>query len=251
MNVNLIGMRALVTGGGAGIGRAISLAMAGAGADIAVMDLDGEAAVQVAAEVEQLGRKGLALRGSVSDPASVQSVVEAMIAGLGGIDILVNNAGYARPTESVLDLSEDQWDRVLSVNLKGPFLLSKAVLTYMKQQHSGRIINISSLAGRSTSVFMGADYTASKAGLLGFTRHLAREVAPHGIRVNAVCPGSTDTGFIQSATPEARQATAKAVPLGRMGTPDEIAGAVLFLASDLSSYVTGTTLDVNGGLLMI
>lgn len=247
--IDLTGKRALVTGGGAGIGRAVCLGLARAGASVAVMDLSAAAAEAVAEEVRALGRQGLALAASVADGAEVEGAVAEAARAFGGLDILVNNAGYARPSKTVMEIAEAQWDQVLAVNLKGPFLLAKAALPHMGS--GGRIINISSLAGRSTSVLMGADYTASKAGLLGFTRHLARELAPRGILVNAVCPGTVETGFIQGTDPAVREAAAKAVPLGRFGRPDEVAALVLFLASDLSSYMTGATLDVNGGLLMI
>lgn len=247
--IDLTGKRAVVTGGGAGIGRAICLGLARAGAAVAVMDLSAAAAEAVVDEVRALGRQGLALTASVADGAQVEAAVTKAARQFGGLDILVNNAGYARPSETIMQIEEAQWDQVLAVNLKGPFLMARAVLPHMGT--GGRIINISSLAGRSTSVLMGADYTSSKAGLLGFTRHLARELAPRGILVNAVCPGTVETGFIQGTDPAVRAAATRAVPLGRFGQPEEIAGLVLFLASDLSSYMTGATLDVNGGLLMI
>jgi len=250
--VDLTGKVALVTGGGAGIGRAIALDLARAGADVAVLDLVAAAAQAVAGEVRALGRKAVAVVASVSDGAQVTAAVDATVEALGGLDIVVNNAGFARACTSVLDLPESQWDAVLGVNLKGPFLVSKAAVPHLlKRGPGGRIINISSLAGRSTSVLMGADYTASKAGLLGLTRHFARELAPKGITVNAVCPGATETEFIKSTPVENREAAVRAIPMGRMGTPDDIADVVLFLASDRSRYMTGTALDVNGGMLMI
>lgn len=250
--MELHGKCALVTGGGDGIGRAIALALAGAGADVAVLDLRPEAAEAVAGEVRALGRRAVALPCNVADAAGVEAAVQRAVAELGGIDILVNNAGLGRPTPSLLDLPESQWDLILSVNLKGPFLVSRAVLPAMLQRGpGGRIINIASLAGRSTSVLMGADYTASKAGLLGLTRHMARELASRSITVNAVCPGTVETPLIRAATPEERQRAEAKVPMGRFAQPEEIASVVLFLASDRSSYMTGASLDVNGGLVMM
>ncbi|HEY3366588.1 MAG TPA: SDR family NAD(P)-dependent oxidoreductase [Symbiobacteriaceae bacterium] len=250
--MELNGKVALVTGGGAGIGRAIALALAGAGADVAVLDIARPAAEAVAEEIRALGRRASVLVASVADPAQAQAAVDQTVAELGAIDVLVNNAGWARPTASALDIPEAQWDQLMAINLKGPFLMAKAALPHMVSRgQGGRIINIASLAGRSTSVLMGADYTASKAGLLGLTRHLAREFAAKGITVNAVCPGTTDTGFIQSSGPEVLAATAKAIPMGRLGRPDEIAAAVVFLASPGASYMTGASVDVNGGLLMM
>ena len=169
----------------------------------------------------------------------------------GGVHILVNNAGVLYPT-SVAETDEEEWDRVIAVNLKGTFLCSKAVLSHMQDAGWGRIINISSTAGKSVSTVGGAHYTASKAGVLGFTRHLAREVASDGITVNAVCPGLIDTEMVRTAIDKERtRAYAESFPIQRLGKPEEVAELVAFLASEQAGYITGASLDINGGDLTI
>jgi 3-oxoacyl-[acyl-carrier protein] reductase len=178
-------------------------------------------------------------------------MVEAAVRRFGTIHILVNNAGVLRPTPFA-NISEDEWDWVMAVNVKGVFLCTKAVLPIMKLNDEGKIVNLASSAGRSTSTFGGAHYTTSKAAVLGLTRHVAREVAPFGINVNSVSPGSINTEMVRGfSSLERLEAEARQIPLARLGSPSEVARVVLFLASDDASYITGATVDINGGELMI
>jgi NAD(P)-dependent dehydrogenase (short-subunit alcohol dehydrogenase family) len=193
----------------------------------------------------------LPLQADVSDLSQVSRMVAKILKVYGTIDILVNNAGILFPT-SFEEMTEREWDKVIAVNLKGAFNCCKAVIAVMKKKRYGKIVNISSSAGKSTSTFGGAHYTASKAGLLGLTRHLAREVGRYGINVNAVCPGSIDTPMIRSKfTDEQIRSATEKIPMGRLGTPEEVAYLVLFLASDASSYITGASIDINAGELMV
>jgi NAD(P)-dependent dehydrogenase (short-subunit alcohol dehydrogenase family) len=178
-------------------------------------------------------------------------MVEQTIAAFGALHILINNAGVLRPTK-VIDIPEAEWDMVVAVNLKGTFLCSQAVLPAMQAARWGRIVNFSSTAGKNISTVGGAHYTAAKAGILGFTRHLAKEVAGDGITVNAVCPGLIDTEMVRATIDDARCAAyAASFPIPRLGRPDEVAELVAFLASDRAAYITGASLDINGGDLMI
>ena len=178
-------------------------------------------------------------------------MVDETISAFGSLDILINNAGILYPT-SVAEMPEDEWDRVIEVNLKGTFLCAQAVLPSMKLAGWGRIVNFSSTAGKNVSTVGGAHYTASKAGVLGFTRHLAREVAAYGITVNAVCPGLIDTKMVRKTIDTDRtKAYAKSFPITRLGKPNEVADLVAFLASYQAAYITGASLDINGGDLMI
>jgi NAD(P)-dependent dehydrogenase (short-subunit alcohol dehydrogenase family) len=248
MTTDLTGKIALVTGGGNGIGAASSRALALAGARVAVIDRDGEAAARVAAEIGS-GATGHAL--DVSDGDAFKRLAADIAAQTGGIDILVNSAGtITRQTIAAMPTAD--WDRVIAVNLRGPFNGTQAVIPHMKRRGRGAIVNIASVAGRRISFGGGANYSASKAGLLGFTRHAAYELAPDNIRVNAVCPGPTATGFGGGQVPstERKAERAKKIPLGRMVEPDDIADAVLFLASDQSRMCTGIALDVDGGVLI-
>ncbi len=242
------GKVALVTGAGQGIGRACALGLAREGADIAVNDLREERARQVADEIRALGRRALVVAADVADEAEVQAVVARVVAELGGLDLLVNNAGFGRPL-LVEDMSHAEWDRIVDVNLGGTFNCARAAIRPMRARGGGRIVNISSLAGKRMSYFGAADYTASKAGVLGFTRHLAFELARDRITVNAVCPGLTVTPLVESAArPGELEMLATRVPLGRLVRPEHIAGAVLFYCSPRADMVTGTSLDVDGGI---
>jgi 3-oxoacyl-[acyl-carrier protein] reductase len=248
MTTDLTGKIALVTGGGNGIGAASSRALALAGARVAVIDRDGEAAARVAAEIGSVAT-GHAL--DVSDGDAFKRLAADIAAQTGGIDILVNSAGTIT-RQTIAGMPAADWDRVIAVNLRGPFNGTQAVIPHMKRRGGGAIVNIASVAGRRISFGGGANYSASKAGLLGFTRHAAYELAPDNIRVNAVCPGPTATGFGGGQVPSAERKAerAKKIPLGRMVEPDDIADAVLFLASDQSRMCTGIALDVDGGVLI-
>lgn len=245
----LAGKVALVTGGGQGIGRALALALAEAGADVAVADILLTAAQRVSAEIEALGRRSLAIYVDVTQPASVQAMVEACQQALGGLDILVNNAGIF-PIKPVTAITEEEWDRVMAVNLKGTFLCSQAALGPMRRAGGGRIINVASVSGLVGAVGL-THYAASKAGVIGFTKALAREVAPLGITVNAIAPGIIETETTRQTFPEgALQAYQAQVPLRRLGQPEDLTGLVVFLASPAAAYITGQVYAVDGGYTM-
>ncbi|CAN5831627.1 3-oxoacyl-[acyl-carrier-protein] reductase [soil metagenome] len=245
------GRVALVSGSGQGMGRAIASLLARRGAHVAINDVDVAHAESTAADLREFGAETLAVPADVTDPAAVRAMVHAITDRFGALHILVNNAGVLRPTK-VIDIPDDEWDWVIDVNLKGTFLCSQAVLPVMQEQGWGRIVNISSSAGKSVSTVGGAHYTAAKAGVLGFSRHLAKEVARDGITVNAICPGLFDTEMVRETIDDARAvAYARSFPIQRLGLPEEVAELVAFLASDRAAYITGASLDINGGDLMI
>jgi NAD(P)-dependent dehydrogenase (short-subunit alcohol dehydrogenase family) len=247
----LQGRVAIVTGAGQGMGRAVARALAQRGATVVVNDVRPESAEATAAELRSFGVEALAIPIDVIDAAAVRAMVARSVDRFGAVHILINNAGVLRPTK-VIDIPEDEWDWVIAVNLKGTFLCSQAVLPSMKAAGWGRIVNFSSTAGKNVSTVGGAHYTAAKAGVLGFTRHLAKEVAAHGITVNAVCPGLIDTEMVRATIDDARtEAYARSFPIPRLGRPEEVAELVAFLASDRAAYITGASLDINGGDLMI
>jgi NAD(P)-dependent dehydrogenase (short-subunit alcohol dehydrogenase family) len=241
---SLQGRVALVTGAGRGIGGAIADALAARGASIVVNDIDEALA---SARAAKLGRSAIAAQGDASSANDVRRTVEAGIAAFGKIDILVNNAGQDRAV-SILDLAEDEWDRFMAVNLKSAFLFSKAVLPGMIERKHGRIVCMSSIVAHQGAMNGGIHYATTKAGMLGFARTLARQMAKTGVTVNAIAPGVVDTDLIRThMKPEMRERVTQAIPLGRLADPAEIGKAVAFLVSDDASYVTGATLDVNGG----
>lgn len=240
---------AIVTGAGQGIGRAISLGLAREGARVVVADVNAEGAEAVTAEIEKKGSESLACQVDVSQAESVENLKELTVRRFGRVDILVNNAGIY-PLCSVSEMAEELWDRVIDTNLGGNFLCSRAVVPHMRAQRSGRIIAVSStLAYKGAK--NGAHYAASKAGIIGFVKALAREVAQDGITVNAICPGVTDTAQPRGhRSEEELMSQAKSIPLGRIGQPGDMAGPVIFLASDAAAYITGQALMVTGGGFM-
>jgi NAD(P)-dependent dehydrogenase (short-subunit alcohol dehydrogenase family) len=247
----LDGKAAVVTGGGQGIGRGIAVQLAKAGANVTVADTDLKMASETAKILIGHNSKAIHCALDVTDEQSVTSVVQFTLETFDRLDILVNNAGIMYRTR-FLDIPEREWEDVIRVNLTGPFLCAQAVVPLMKDRGFGRIVNISSSAGRSVSTLGGAHYTASKAGLLGLTRAVAKEVAPFGITVNAICPGLIETQMaIDTTTPEEMRMFLDSFPINRLGTPEEIGDLVVFLCSEQSSYITGASIDINGGDLMI
>jgi NAD(P)-dependent dehydrogenase (short-subunit alcohol dehydrogenase family) len=245
----LTGRVAIVTGAGAGIGAGIALALADAGATVAVVDIDDPSAKATAAAIEKQGGRAIAVRADVSEGVPVRDMVVETLRRLGSVDILVNNAGIAT-TDLVENLEEIAWRRVLDINLTGPFLCSKAVLPHMRARGWGRIINISSVAAKRMSVMAAASYTASKAGLVGFTRHLAYEVARDGINVNAICPGPTLTHMYERIDEVTRRERVASIPKGRWVTPEDLGEVTVFLCSPAADMICGVALDVDGGSLL-
>lgn len=242
--IDLGGKVAMVTGSTRGIGRGIAEALHAAGASVAVL---GRSAEQAADAAAALGERARGFACDVTQPESIRAAVTAIEASLGPVDILVNNAGVTRDN-LLVRLSELEWDEVLSANLRGAFVATQAVLKGMMKRRAGRIINITSVVGITGNKGQ-ANYAASKAGLIGFTKSVAKEYAGRGILANCIAPGYVVTDMT-AALPEAAQAALlEAIPLGRLGSPADIAGAVLFLASDLGSYVTGQVLVVDGGMI--
>lgn len=256
--MRLEGKVALVTGGGRGIGRGIVLALAREGVDVAIGDIRHHLARDVASEVETLGRKSIVISVDVTKGSDVKEMVQRVLEAFGKIDVLVNNAGVIKLSTNVVDISEEDWDTVLDVNLKGVFLCSKTVAPHMIKQRSGKIVNISSIAGKRGGIGQG-HYCASKFGVIGLTQTLALELAPFNINVNAVCPGIVETYmWTDVLTPsiakrnnlsekEAWQNAIDRIPLGRPQTPEDIGNLVVFLASDNAKNITGQAINVCGG----
>ena len=237
---------AVITGAGRGIGEAIARKLAGEGAAIAVCDVMLDNAKQVADNLAKGGTKALAYAVNVADGKQVPEVCDRIVADFGRVDILVNNAGITRDG-LLLRMSEEDWDLVLGVNLKGAFLFTKALSRTMLKQRSGAIVNIASIVGVAGNAGQ-ANYSASKAGMIGLTKTVAKEFASRGIRANAVAPGFIQTPMTDKLSEEAKKTQTDFIGLGRLGTPEDVANVVLFLASDLSSYVTGQVVGVDGGL---
>jgi len=242
------GKIALVTGGAQGIGKAISLLLAEKGSDVIVSDVNLEKAEETAREIGAFGRRSMAIRANVAVFDEVEKMVQALIERFGRIDILVNNAGIARD-KLLLRMTEEDWDAVLDINLKGTFNCTKAVIRHMSKQRSGRIVNIASVVGEMGNAGQ-ANYSASKAGVIGFTKTIAREFASRGITVNAIAPGYIVTPMTDALPEKAKEELKRMIPMERLGQPEDVAQAVLFLVSEASSYITGQVLNVNGGIYM-
>ena len=242
---------AIVTGAAQGMGAAIAGRLAAEGAKVVLSDINAEKVAGVAERINAAAENSaLAMRTDVTKEDEVAEMVEATIAHYGAVGILVNNAGILYPTR-IDHVTKAEWDEVIDVNLNGSFLCSKAVLPIMKANKFGRIVNMSSSAGRSVSTLGGVHYTAAKAGVLGLTRGMAKEVAPFGITVNAVCPGLIDTEMArENCSPERLHAYEDSFPIPRLGTPEEVAQLIIFLATD-AAYITGASIDINGGDLMM
>ncbi|WP_188986050.1 SDR family NAD(P)-dependent oxidoreductase [Pseudomonas matsuisoli] len=249
ISFDLHGRNALVTGAARGIGYAVALALGQRGAAVAVCDLDLESAERAAAALAEQGIRAIGLRVDVSSEEQVAEMVRATIATLGSIDILVNNAGICS-TAPLLEVSAAEWRRVMAIDLDSVFFCAKAVLPGMMDQRHGRIINLASAAGKRGGGLLGNScYAAAKGGVIALTKGLAREAGPYGITANAISPALTDTEMTSILAPEGRARVLADMPLGRAGTPRDIAGAVCFLASEAGSFVTGEIMDVDGGFM--
>ncbi len=245
--MRLKGKAAAVTGAGQGIGRAISLILAREGADVVVSDINLEVARQTAQEIETRGGRAVALKVDVTNLQDAEALTERAVQSFGKLDILVNNAGIY-PSAPIIEIREEEWDLVMDINLKGVFLCSQAAVRRMIVQRQGVIVNVASVDAK-TRTTGNAHYAASKAGVISFTRTLACEMATYGIRVNAVSPGWIGTETLRKKSDRWRHAVEE-IPVGRLGTPEDVAEAVLFLVSDVAGYITGEILDVNGGIFM-
>lgn len=246
MNIDLSGRVALVTGGSRGIGKEIGRRLAGAGAKVALADVVDEAQIQTSAD--EIGGGAIAVSMNVTDPEQCSAAVSRVEEALGPIDVLVNNAGITRDG-LLIRMSDADWSAVLDVNLKGVFNMTKAVVRGMMKRRAGRVVNIASVVGITGNAGQ-ANYSASKAGVIGFTKTVAKELASRGVLVNAVAPGFIDTDMTKALPESAREALLKLIPLARLGGPEDVANAVLFLSSDLASYITGQVVVVDGGMVM-
>ena len=245
------GKVAVVTGGGQGMGRSVAQRLAAGGARVAVNDINAAAAENTASRIVEVGGEAVAVVGDVASANDVRRIMSKTLDTFSAIHILVHAAGVLRRTP-ISDIEESEWDLVINVSLKGAYLCTRAVLPAMKRASWGRIINFSSTAGKTVSTLGGPHYTAAKTGLLGLTRAVAKEVAQHGITVNAVCPGLVDTEMVRGTIGEDRvKAFTERFPIKRVGEPWEVAELVAFLASERAAYITGSSLDINGGDLMI
>ena len=246
--MDLKGKTAIITGAAQGIGKVIALSLAKCGADIAVSDINEDSLNAAVKEIEALGRKAIAVKMDVSSLKDCEDMVKKTIDAFGKVDILINNAGITRDTV-LLRMKEEQWDQVIQVNLKGTFNCTKAVIRSMFKQKSGKIINISSVTGAMGNAGQ-ANYSASKAAVMGFTKSIAREYAHCGITVNAVAPGFIKTAMTDAIPEKDRDAMISIIPAKRLGLPEDVADTVCFLASDMANYITGQVIHINGGMYM-
>lgn len=246
MEIDLTGKNAVVTGGASGIGRECARALASAGAQVAAVDVNLEGAQETVTTID----RGFAIHCDLANPDDVASMRRQVVSQMGGVDILVNCAGIIAYRRSIGAVSLEEWDQVLDVNLRGTYLACREFIEGMKARGGGRIVNFSSLAARVGGIEAGIHYVASKAALIGFTRTLAKEGGPFGITVNAVAPGIITTDPVRRQIGGREEAYVAQIPLRRLGTSEDVANVVLFLASPLSSYITGVVLDINGGMYM-
>lgn len=245
----LDGKIALVTGASRGIGRAVAVKLAAAGATVAVNYAgNAQAAEETKALIEAQGQRAILLQADVADGEAVEAMVQQVVAAFGRVDILVNNAGITRDA-LLMRMKESDWDDVMRTNLKGVYHCTKAVAKRMMKQRSGRIVNMSSVVGLTGNAGQ-ANYAAAKAGVLGFTKATAKELAARGITVNAIAPGFIDTDMTAGLPEQVKESLLKGIPLGKLGSPEDIADAALFLVSDAAAYITGQTLHVDGGMVM-
>jgi 3-oxoacyl-[acyl-carrier protein] reductase len=235
---------AIVTGGASGIGKACALSLAENGAKVAVVDLNEKGAEETTSKILEKGSQAISIKIDISKSEDVDKAVDTVLKSFGKIDILVNCAGICQ-IRNFDDLTENEWDKMLSINLKGTFLMCQRVLKEMKKNRYGKIVNLGSLAGEVGGIYVGANYAASKAGVICLTKSIAKNAAPYNINVNSVSPG-----FINTEMTKDFGYDPKTVPLGRIGTPEEVADVILFLCSDASRYITGANIDVNGGVFM-
>ena len=246
--MELTGKVALVTGGAQGIGKVVALLFAQNGADLVISDINLEKAEETAKEIESIGRKAMAIKVDVANFDDVNRMTQAVIERFGHIDILINNAGITRD-KLILRMTEEDWDAVLNINLKGTFNCTKVVVRHMAKQRSGKIVNIASVVGEMGNAGQ-ANYAASKAGVIGFTKTIAREFAQRGINVNAIAPGYIQTSMTDALPEKVKEELKRLIPMERLGQPEDVAQAVLFFVSEASSYITGQVLNVNGGIYM-
>ncbi len=247
--MNLIDKTAVVTGGSGGIGRAIALKLASLGANIVInYSNNSEKANEVVNEIRNMGRKAIALKADVSNEEEIKSFVKEVLKEFDSIDILVNNAGITRDSLLIRMKNED-WDKVLDINLKGTYLCTKIIGKKMMKQRKGKIVNITSVVGIMGNAGQ-ANYAASKAGVIGFTKSIAKEFSSRNINVNAVAPGFIETKMTERLSEDIKKEYAKSIPLGRMGSPNDVANLVAFLCSEEANYITGQVINVDGGMVM-
>lgn len=249
---DMTGKVAIVTGASSGIGRAAAAALAASGARVAINFHRNEAGAEaVRSEIVSRGGSAITVQADVTRASDVESLVKQAVAEFGPVDILVNNAGSLVERLRILELTEERWDEVIDLNLKSAFLCCRAVAASMMERKTGAIINVSSIAGRNGGALGSIHYSTAKGGVITFTKGLAKELGPFGVRVNAISPGVVDTRFHEEfSTPEMMKAYVGMIPLGRIGTPAEVANVICFLASDAAGFIAGETIEINGGMFM-